>query len=76
MKIQFVGEPAVDEGGPRREFITLLHRYMHDSSMFAGLDSKKCFSYNFTALKDWDFSRYGKVIAWSILQGCPSLVFF
>ena len=76
MKIQFVGEPAVDEGGPRREFITLLHRYMHDSSMFAGLDSKKCFTHNFTALKDRDFALYGKVIAWSILQGCPSPAFF
>ena len=26
IKVQFVGEPAVDEGGPRNEFFSLLHK--------------------------------------------------
>ncbi|CAB4023938.1 G2 M phase-specific E3 ubiquitin- ligase-like, partial [Paramuricea clavata] len=35
--VQYVSEPAVDTGGPKRELFSVLHKHMNDSnSMFAG----------------------------------------
>lgn len=36
IKVQFVGEPAVDQGGPRNEFSPLLHKEISSSSLLAG----------------------------------------
>ena len=33
LRVRFVGEPAVDEGGPRREFFMLLMNAIANSSM-------------------------------------------
>jgi hypothetical protein len=32
-KVQFVGEPAVDHGGPSREFFSLINQHMHRSML-------------------------------------------
>ena len=76
LEVQFVGEPAVDEGGPRHEFVIIVHRSMHDSCLFYGIDGLKCFTHNFVALKARDFELYGKFCVWTILQGCTSPNFF
>ena len=36
LRIRFIGEAAVDDGGPRREFFHLLLQEMFKSSYFAG----------------------------------------
>ena len=36
IRVQFVGEPAVDQGGPRTDFFSLLHRKVCGSNMFIG----------------------------------------
>eukprot|EP00794_Sanderia_malayensis_P008464 gene8464-9371_t len=34
VRVQFIGEPAVDEGGPRKELFFLIHRHMQISCLF------------------------------------------
>jgi len=33
VNVQFIGEPAVDEGGPRKELFYLIHRHMQTSGL-------------------------------------------
>eukprot|EP00794_Sanderia_malayensis_P005842 gene5842-6540_t len=76
LKVQFVGESAVDDGGPKREMTSLVHTMVCKSNMFQGNPDARCFSNNFTALKDGDYRLYGQFCAWTILQGCPAPSFF
>ena len=43
-KVQFVGEPAVDEGGPRRELFCLVER-MVSNELMTGPDGRKTFTH-------------------------------
>ena len=77
IRVQYVGEPAVDTGGPKRELFSLLHKHMNDSnSMFAGESNSKCFSNNVIALEQQDYLKYGRLCAMSIIQGAASPSFF
>ena len=77
IRVQYVGEPAVDTGGPRRELFSLLHKHMNDSnSMFTGESNNKCFSNNVIALEQQDYLKYGRLCAMSIIQGAASPNFF
>ena len=76
LSVQFVGESAVDEGGPKREFTALVHSMVQKSKMFEGGLHERCFSNNFSALKEEDYKLYGKFCAWTLLQGCPAPSFF
>ena len=76
LKVQFVGEPAVDQGGPRNEFFTLLHKQINSSSLFTGEPGKKLFSHNVPALQRNDFLIYGQLCSLGVMQGSPSPAFF
>ena len=76
IKVQFVGEPAVDEGGPRNEFYSLVHSEMSKSSLFIGEQDKKSFNHDILALERRDYYIYGKLCSMGILQGSPSPCFF
>ena len=75
--MQYVGEPAVDTGGPKREQFALLHKHMNVSnSMFTGESNNKCFSNNVIALEQQDYLKYGRLSAMAIIQGAASPSFF
>ena len=76
IKVQFVGEPAVDEGGPRNEFYSLVHSEMSKSSLFIGEQDKKSFNHDILALERRDYYIYGQLCSMGILQGSPSPCFF
>ncbi len=76
LKVQFVGEASVDEGGTRWEFAALVHKSVQASMLFTGNMGQRCFSNNFTALQQEEYKLYGKLCAWTILQGCPPPTFF
>ena len=77
IRVQYVGEPAVDTRGPKRELFFLLHKHMNDSnSMFTGESNNKCFSNNVIALEQQDYLKYGRLCAMSIIQGAASPNFF
>lgn len=51
LKVTFVGEGAIDSGGPRREFFRLLGIMCADSAYFHGLENCKFFASNVPAVK-------------------------
>lgn len=70
--MRFVGEPAVDDGGPRREFLTLSLRALRDSPLLIGNIDQKVFNYSTQANVNRAFFQAGKLVAISLLQGGPS----
>lgn len=63
-KVQFVGEPAVDHGGPSREFFSLINQHMH-RSMLCG----STFRHNVISLQKEEFMKCGQLAAKGLLQG-------
>ena len=72
IKVQFVGEPAVDQGGPRNEFFSLLHREVCGSNMFIGNETCKLFNHNLLALEQRNYFIYGQLCSLAIMQGSPA----
>lgn len=71
VKVQFVGEPSVDQGGPRRELFTLINQHVGTSLVANGV-----FLHNVAALENKEFLRFGQLTALGLLQGSPGPKFF
>ena len=74
--IHFVGEPAQDEGGPKREFFRLsLQGALNDSNLFRGLSSGLCIPVSSThSLLQKLYFKFGKLA--SIVHGGPGPLCF
>lgn len=66
VSITFAGEEAVDVGGPRREFFRLLMASLSGSPVFHG----SWFSHDLHQLRNNKYALPGKLVPWSVLQGC------
>ncbi|KAL7884210.1 hypothetical protein AOLI_G00069800 [Acnodon oligacanthus] len=72
--IEFVGELAFDNGGPRREFFRLLMMEVQGSlGVFEGKPGHLFFTYDQSALQQRKYEQAGKLVAWSIIHGGPGL---
>ena len=69
MKIEFVGEEAVDEGRPLREFFSLVFKDAKKHIMTEG-NNGFTFLHHVRKLADGQFFRFGQLIALSLLHGC------
>lgn len=69
LNIRFVGEEAVDDGGPRREFFHLLMHEIFKSSFFAGFPSNVVPVHNIKAVSNNTYYIVGKMISTCIIQG-------
>ena len=70
LKVVFVGEPSVDEGGPRREFFQLaLKEIFAHSGLFSGWPSNVLPLHNVEAVASNRFYVIGKLIATCLVQG-------
>lgn len=68
--MRFIGEPAVDQGGPRREFFRLFLSEMGQTSgMFQGWPDCLTPVCNSQAVANEAFATCGKVLASMIIQG-------
>ena len=77
IKVSFVGDVAVDEGGPRREFLTLLMRDMAgNNSLFQGKLHQRLPRPNLVELNKRSFYCVGLCIAMSLVHGGPNPAFF
>ena len=78
IKVQFVGEAAVDEGGPKREFFCLLHKELYSSSLFAGGEQGegKVFAHNLVAVQGNEYYFYGLCCGLAIVNGAVGPQFF
>ena len=77
IRVTFVGEPAVDEGGPLREFFHLLTTDIAKRNMlFCGDESKRVPRHCMTELEKRTYYVVGKALALSIMHGGPAPGFF
>ena len=75
--VTFKEEPAVDAGGPRREYFTLLMKHISTNfQLFEGPTGHLLPTHNVPALIDKQYYYIGKMMAASILQGGPAPGFF
>ena len=73
LKIEFVGESAIDEGGPRREYFRLgMQELQRNNALFQGALGKRVPSHNLQLLSNKEYRDVGRFFAMSILQGGPS----
>ncbi|XP_058628876.1 uncharacterized protein LOC131538781 [Onychostoma macrolepis] len=71
-----IGEGAADEGGPTREFLTLLMREIHSCEIFDGEDWKKTLACNYKALYNGIYKLVGRMIAVCLVHGGVEPHFF
>ena len=72
IKVTFVGEPGVDDGGPRREFFRLLLESIGRNNMyFQGAVRRRIPSCNALALHDQIFFCIGQIFGLSLLHDGP-----
>ena len=80
LKVTFEGEPAIDGGGPKREFFTLLLRELLSQSsnihLFEGNDGIYLPLHNTDALRSNLYKVAGRMVAASIINGGPGFPFF
>lgn len=77
LKVKFIGESAVDDGGPRREYFQLLTKSIAtNSALFQGWPDHVIPVHNLEALESNKFYIAGKMIATSLVQGGQPPVYF
>ena len=72
IRITFIGEAAIDAGGPCREFFwLLLQEVATNNSLFEGPGDSRVPAHNMLALKQHHFKYVGQIMAVSIVHGGP-----
>ncbi len=72
IRVRFIGEPAVDTGGPRREFFRLfLQDLKSKSSLFQHTSEGLIPLHNGKALRSGAYKMISKILAACILHGGP-----
>ena len=75
-KVTFIGEPAVDLGGPLREYFTIMMRAIaKNSSLFEGLLGQRMLRSNVSAVLEKTYFQVGRIMGASVLQGGPPPTF-
>ena len=79
-KIVFEDEPTIDGGGPKREYFTLLLASLLSPNisvrLFEGQSGRILPIHDADALRAHLFKVAGKVVASSIVNGCPGFPYF
>ena len=77
LHVTFLGEPAVDEGGPLREFFgLLLCEISHNNALLCGKVYSRLPTHNMIELSRKTYMHVGIMIAASIIHGGPAPKFF
>ena len=77
LQVTFLGEPAIDDGGPMREFLRLLMgTLVGNNSLFCGDVNARLLRHNLIELNKKTFFHVGQVLALSLIHGGPSPSFF
>ena len=69
IRVDFAGESAVDAGGPRREYFSLLVGSAAKANLLCGITRNFTFSHNIAKLENKEYYYLGLIIALSLLQG-------
>ena len=77
MRVTFISEAAVDEGGPRREFFRLvLADIASNNALFDGGSQRRVVRHNLIELQGNSYLIVGRIIALSLMYGGPAPQFF
>lgn len=77
LRVVFLGEPAVDIGGPMREYLHLLIAAVaRKNAWFCGRENSRVPVHSLMELEQQTFVYIGKMIAMSLLYGGPAPAFF
>ena len=77
LKVTFLGEPAVDDGGPLREFFNLLIAFIaRNNNLFCGDEGSRVPRRNMTELEKKTYYHVRKMLAMSLVHGGPAPHFF
>ena len=77
IRVSFIGEPAVDEGGPLREFLQLLiGEIATNNALFCGSEECRVPVPNMTELGKGTYKYVGAMLAVSLIYGGPAPAFF
>lgn len=73
LRVTFIGEPAVDTGGPLREFFRLaMGEIFANNSIFHGSASARIPAHNVVHLRKKTYFYVGKMFAISLVHGGPA----
>ena len=76
LKVEFIGEAAIDDGGPRREFFRWgMQEICHSQALFQGTSNARVPTHNVHLLCNHEYRYMGIFFAMSILQGGPAPTF-
>ena len=74
VRVTFISEAAIDEGGPRREFFTLgLSKMTEDPNIFCGPSNARLFAHNLQGIRKQTFYMAGVFVALSLANRGPAL---
>ena len=77
LRVVFIGEPAVDDGGPLREFLyRLIVAVSHSDMLFCGAFNSRVPRHNLVELEKKTYFYIGAIIALSLIHGGPGPQFF
>ena len=77
LRVVFLGESAVDAGGPMREYLHLLvAAFAQNNSLFGGPLSSRSLKHSVLELERQTFFYIGRIIALSLVYGGPAPSFF
>ena len=77
LRVTFVGEPAIDDGGPMREFLRLLlGAVISNNSLFSGDVDCRHLRHNIIELSKKTYFYVGQMLSMSLIHGGPMPSFF
>ena len=73
-KITFLGEPGIDDGGPKKEFFQLVSAEIgRNNSLFCGSPTRRTPIHNVFALQDKLFYYVGQILGLSPMHDGPGI---
>lgn len=77
INIEFVGEPAIDGGGPLREYFRLLWLALNQNlALFEGRENARVLAHNISAIQQRDYIIVGRCISLAFVYGGSAPHFF
>ena len=76
LRVTFIGEPAIDDGGPMREYMRLLlGSIISNNSLFCGDVNSHFLQYNVIELNKKTYFHVGQILSITLVHGGPAPFF-
>jgi hypothetical protein len=76
LRVTFIGEPAIDDGGPMREYMRLLlGSIISNNSLFCGHVNSRSLRHNVIELNKKTYFYVGQILSITLVHGGPAPFF-